>query len=146
MEERAASSPAQTELDALEARFEMATEGVKEASRRKRQAAKAFSLLREGGAPLDEAFLATMKAWVQADIDLRAAIERRLQARDGWMDRWAVQKARQAPGQQPRAVTRNPALAAWARATLGTQAPKGEQLRIVPASQVELNRESDLER
>ncbi len=137
VEARALSSPAQPELDALESRFEIATEAVKEAGRRKRRAAKAFDPLRQGGAPLDAAFLATMKAWVQADSDLRAAIENRLQARDGWMDLWAAQKAREAPGEQPRAVTRNPALAAWARATLGTQAPKGEQLRIVPASRPE---------
>ncbi len=115
----------------------MATEAVKEAGRWKRRAAQAFNPLRLGGAPLDAAFLATMKTWVQADIDLRAAIEQRLQARDGWMDLWAAQKAQEALGEQPRAITHNPQLAAWARATLGTQAPKGEQLRIVPASRPE---------
>ncbi len=146
MEARGPSSPAQPELDTLEARFEMATEAVKDASRRKRRAAKAFNPLRQGGAPLDDAFLATMKAWVQADIDLRSAIERRLQARDGWMDLWAVQKAREALAGQLRVMTRNPQLAAWARATLGTQAPKGEQLRIVPVSRAETETGLDLER
>ena len=146
MEARDPPSSAQFEVNALEARFEVATDAVRDAGRRKRQAAKAFNPLRQGGAPLDAAFLATMKAWVQADIDLRSAIEQRLQARDAWMDLWAAQKAQEALVVGPRTITRNPALAAWARATLGTQAPKGEQLRIVPASRAETNLQSDLER
>ena len=146
VERGAAASPVQMELDALEARFEMATVAVKDAGRRKRQAAKAFNPLRQGGVPLDASFLATMKAWVQADIDLRSAVESRLQARDQWMDLWAAQKAREALGDAPRTITRNPVLAAWARATLGTQAPRGEQMRIVPASRTGASLQSDLER
>ena len=124
----------------------MASEAVKGAGRRRRQAAKAFNPLRHGGAPLNDAFLATMKAWVQADVDLRAAIEQRLQARDAWMDLWAAQKAQEALVGQPRAITRNPQLAAWARATLGTQAPKGEQMRIVQAARPDPAAQDDLSR
>lgn len=126
---------AQIQLDALEARFEAATEAVKEASRQKRLAARAFNPLRRGGAPLDEAFLATMKSWVHADIDLRAAIERRLQARDAWLDLWAAARALASVDAGPRVITHSPALAAYAREVLGTQAPRGEQLRIMAAAQ-----------
>ena len=141
-----ARTQAQAKLDALEARFEAATEAVKEAGRQKRLAAKAFNPLRRGGAPLDETFLATMKSWVQADIDLRAAIERRLEARDAWLDLWAAARALASMDAGPRVVTRNPVLAAYAREMLGTQAPRGEQLRIVPSPQPETDRPYDLGR